>query len=133
ADGLAARLAVDQLFARTDLAPTDIDLAYPYDGFSVLAMLWLEALYTAPGEGAALVKESWSEADQQLRLFGRVPVCTHGGNLSEGRATQGFGHVLEAVDQLRGTAGDRQVPGAATAVVTNGMAGSNCSAILVAG
>jgi hypothetical protein len=53
--------------------------------------------------------------------------------LSEGRATQGFGHVLEAVQQLRGDAGERQVADARTAVITNGMAGSNRSTILVAG
>ncbi|MCU4186656.1 thiolase family protein [Acidiferrimicrobium sp. IK] len=132
ADGLAARQAVRELFSRTDLRAHDMDLAYPYDGFSVLAMLWLEALYTSEGEGHQLVRESWSEAEQRLRLFGRVLVCTHGGNLSEGRATQGFGHVLEAVDQLRGTAGARQVAGARTAVITNGMAGTNRSTVLVA-
>ena len=133
ADGTAARRAVRELFARSDLSPSDIDLAYPYDGFSILAMLWLEALYTADGEGPALLSESWTEERQRLELFGRVLVCTHGGNLSEGRATQGFGHVLEATDQLRGTAGDRQVALARSAVITNGMAGTNRSAVLVAG
>jgi hypothetical protein len=132
ADAIAARRAVGNLFGRSDFKPADMDIAYPYDGFTILAMLWLEALYTAPGEGAALLRESWSEPEQRLLLFGRVPVCTHGGNLSEGRATQGFGHVIEAVRQLRGEAGERQVDAARTAVVTNGMAGTNRSAILVA-
>jgi len=134
ADAIAARRAATTLFSRTDYRPTDMDLAYPYDGFSVLAMLWLEALFTEDGGGPALLADAWSETDRQLRLFGRIPVCTHGGNLSEGRATQGFGHVLEAVAQLRGTAGDRQVPGdPRRAVITNGMAGTNRSVLLAAG
>ncbi|WP_261575126.1 thiolase family protein [Frankia gtarii] len=133
ADGIAARRAVGNLFARSDLTPADIDLAYPYDGFTILAMLWLEALYTKPGEGPALLRESWSDDEQRLRLFGRIPVCTHGGNLSEGRATQGFGSVIEAVQQLRGDAGERQVDAARSAVITGGMAGTNRSTILVGG
>lgn len=131
ADAIAARAAVEELFRRTDLTPTDVDLAYPYDGFTVLSMLWLEALYTAPGEGAALIRDSWVESEQRLRLFGRVPVNTHGGNLSEGRATQGFGGVYEAVQQLRDEAGSRQVAGARSAVVTNGNAATNRSVLLV--
>jgi acetyl-CoA acetyltransferase len=131
-DGEAFRRAVVQLFSRSDYSPTDMDLAYPYDGFTILTLLWLEALFTAPGEGASLLRESWREADQCLLLFGRIPMCTNGGNLSEGRATQGFGSVLEAVHQLRGEAGPRQVAGANTAVVTNGMAATNRSVVLVA-
>jgi acetyl-CoA acetyltransferase len=46
-------------------------------------------------------------------------VNPHGGQLSEGR-THGFGFIYEAVTQLRREAGERQVPGATTAVVTTG-------------
>jgi acetyl-CoA acetyltransferase len=48
-----------------------------------------------------------------------VPVNPHGGALSEG-GTQGSGHVREAILQLRGEAGERQVPGATKALVTPG-------------
>ncbi|MCU1454712.1 MAG: hypothetical protein JWN46_2858 [Acidimicrobiales bacterium] len=131
ADGLAARRAVASLFGRTDYSPTDMDLAYPYDGFTILTMLWLEALFTEEGGGPELLRDAWSEDEQVLKLFGRMPMCTSGGNLSEGRATQGFGSVLEAVQQLRGTAGDRQIGGSLnTAVITNGMAATNRSTIL---
>ncbi|HVU72865.1 MAG TPA: thiolase family protein [Mycobacteriales bacterium] len=132
-DEIAARAGTKELFSRTDIAATDVDIAYPYDGFSVLSMLWLEALFTGPGEGAGLIRDSWVESEQRLRIFGRIPVNTHGGNLSEGRATQGFGSVYESVEQLRGTAGPRQVEGARTTVITNGNAGTNRSTVLVAG
>ncbi|HEX3897996.1 MAG TPA: thiolase family protein [Mycobacteriales bacterium] len=132
ADGVAARANIEDLFSRSDLNAPDIDICYPYDGFSILSMLWLEALYTKPGEGAPFLAESWVESEQRLKLFGRVPVNTHGGNLSEGRATQGFGSIYEAVQQLRGEAGPRQVAGARSAVVTNGNAGVNRSTILLA-
>jgi acetyl-CoA acetyltransferase len=130
-DGIAARRAVESLFSRSDYTPRDMDLAYPYDGFTILTMLWLEALYTAEGGGPELLRDAWSEDEQKVKLFGRVPMCTHGGNLSEGRATQGFGGVLEAAHQLRGTAGDRQIEGSPrSAVITNGMCATNRSVIL---
>ncbi|HZM42029.1 MAG TPA: hypothetical protein VFB94_23095, partial [Acidimicrobiales bacterium] len=50
---------------------------------------------------------------------GDLPVNPHGGQLSEGR-THGFGFLYEAMAQLRHAAGERQVPDAATAVVTTG-------------
>jgi acetyl-CoA acetyltransferase len=52
-------------------------------------------------------------------IDGRIPVNPHGGALSEG-GTQGSGHVREAVVQLRGEAGERQVAGARTAFLTPG-------------
>jgi acetyl-CoA acetyltransferase len=54
-----------------------------------------------------------------LLLAGRVPVNTHGGALSEG-GSGGAGQVREAVVQLRGAAGPRQVENAATALVSIG-------------
>ena len=52
-------------------------------------------------------------------IKGRIPVNPHGGALSEG-GTQGSGHIREAVHQLQGLAGDRQVEDAQRAIVTAG-------------
>ena len=55
----------------------------------------------------------------RVLINGCVPVNPHGGSLSEG-ATQGSGHIREAVHQIQGLAGDRQVEGAKRAIVTAG-------------
>ncbi len=103
------------LWTRTDLGPDDVDLALVYDGFTFNAVSWLEALGFCPiGEA-----KDWIDGGRRIALDGELPVNPHGGQLSEGR-THGFGFLYEAMQQLRGEAGDRQVPGATTAVVTSG-------------
>jgi acetyl-CoA acetyltransferase len=114
-----SHVAARNLSARSDVRLTDVDLLYLYDGFSVMAVVWLETLGWAPAGGAAELIRSSVQDDGRLTLCGRVPINTHGGSLAEG-ASQGAGHVREAVTQLRGMAGDRQVPDARTALVTTG-------------
>ena len=101
---MAARDVGAQLWTRTDLTPADVDVAELYDGFSFLAMCWLEALgFCGRGESGPFV-----EGGARIALDGELPLNTHGGQLSAGRL-HGFGFVHEAVLQLRGEAGDRQV------------------------
>jgi acetyl-CoA acetyltransferase len=101
---MAARDAGASLWERTDLTPADVDVAELYDGFSFLAMCWLEALgFCGRGESGSYV-----EGGHRIALDGDLPLNTHGGQLSAGRL-HGFGFVHEAVLQLRGEAGDRQV------------------------
>jgi acetyl-CoA acetyltransferase/uncharacterized OB-fold protein len=103
------------LWTRTDLRPADVDLALLYDGFTFNAVSWLEALgFCGLGEA-----EDWLDGGRRIALDGELPVNPHGGQLSEGR-THGYGFLYEAVTQLRHDAGERQVPGARTAVVTSG-------------
>lgn len=103
------------LWTRTDLGPDDVDLALVYDGFTFNAVSWLEALgFCGLGEA-----QDWIGDGSRIALGGELPVNTHGGQLSEGR-THGFGFLYEAVTQLRHQAGERQVAGARTAVVTSG-------------
>jgi acetyl-CoA acetyltransferase len=115
------RVAVDRLWSTSDLTLDDVDLFYPFDGFSIIALTWFEEVgFCGRGEAPALLEDSWDEARRHLVVGRRrVLVNTHGGNLSEG-ASQGSGHVREAVTQLRGAAGPRQVPGVVTALVTPG-------------
>lgn len=103
------------LWTRTGMRPADVDVALIYDGFTFNAISWLEALAFC-GIGEA---KDWLDGGRRIALDGELPVNPHGGQLSEGR-THGFGFIYEAMAQLRDEAGDRQVPGAGTAVVTSG-------------
>ena len=101
---MAARDAAASMWERTDLRPSDVDVAELYDGFSFLTLCWLEALgFCGRGEGGPFV-----EGGTRIALDGELPVNTHGGQLSAGRL-HGFGHIHEAVLQLRGDAGERQL------------------------
>ena len=103
------------LWTRTSLRPSDVDLALVYDGFTFNAISWLEGLgFCGIGEA-----QDWLDQGRRIALDGELPVNPHGGQLSEGR-THGFGFIYEAVMQLRHGAGERQVAGATTAVVTTG-------------
>ena len=108
------------LWAKSELTLADIDVFYPYDGFTNITLSWFENVgYCARGEGGDFVTAHWQDREQRILIDGRVPVNTHGGSLSEG-GTQGAGHLFEACLQLRGTAGARQVADAAAVLVTPG-------------
>lgn len=110
----------DKLWAASELTLRDIDVFYPYDGFSIITLNWFENVgYCGRGEGGAFAADNFVAPEGRFLIEGRVPVNTHGGSLSEG-GTQGAGHVREAVLQLRGAAGTRQVADAKTALVTPG-------------
>ena len=86
--------------------PRDVDVAELYDGFSFIAMAWLEALgFCGKGEGGPFV-----EGGARIALDGELPLNTHGGQLSAGRL-HGYGFLHEACVQLWGEGGERQVPG----------------------
>jgi len=107
--------AAAHMWSRTDLRPDDVDVAELYDGFSWLTMAWLEALgFCGHGESGPFI-----EGGKRIALDGDIPLNTNGGQLSAGRL-HGFGFLHEAVVQLRGEGGDRQVRDAEVAVVANG-------------
>lgn len=115
-----------QLWERADLKPSDVDVAQLYDGFSMITVLWLEALGFCDRGGAA----SFLEDGDNIALLGRLPLNTNGGQLSAGRL-HGFGFLHEAVVQLRGDGGDRQVAGPPeVAAVANG-AGHTAGCLLL--
>ena len=103
------------LWSRTDLKPADVDVALLYDGFSFNALSWLEGLgFCGKGEGASFV-----EGGTRIARDGEIPLNPHGGQLSAGRL-HGYGFLHEAVTQLRGHGGGRQVDGAEVVVVSTG-------------
>ncbi|WP_460352185.1 thiolase C-terminal domain-containing protein [Actinoallomurus acanthiterrae] len=107
----AARVA-PRLYAMAGVGPEDIDVAELYDCFTYSVLVQLEDYGFCPkGEGGPYA------ASGATRLDGPLPVNTHGGFLSEGYV-HGINHVAEAVAQLRGMAGDRQVSGAEVALST---------------
>jgi acetyl-CoA acetyltransferase len=118
--------AAAQMWSRTDLTPADVQFAELYDGFSILSMLWLEALGLCPvGESGPFV-----EGGKRIARDGELPLNTHGGQLSGGRL-HGYGFLHEACIQLWGEGGERQVakPLEVAAVAAGG--GNTCGCMLI--
>jgi acetyl-CoA acetyltransferase len=114
------QVTVAALRARSDFWVDDCDVYFPYDGFSIITLNWIENVgFCKPGEAGDFLRQHWDASSNRVLLRGRVPFNPHGGSLSEG-ATQGSGHLREAVHQLQGLAGERQVPDAERAIVTSG-------------
>jgi len=103
---MACRDAAAQMWTRTDIKPSDVQLAEMYDGFSFITLTWIEAMgFCGKGEAGPFL-----EGGQRIALDGVLPLNTNGGQLSAGRL-HGFGFIHEAAVQLWGEAGERQVPG----------------------
>ncbi|WP_156726756.1 thiolase C-terminal domain-containing protein [Streptomyces apocyni] len=92
-------------FERAGVRPADIDIAQLYDAFTYMTLVTLEDLgFCAKGEGGTFVEKG------RLTLTGDLPVNTDGGGLSaQHPGMRGLFLLVEAVRQLRGEAGDRQV------------------------
>ncbi|MEE8314410.1 MAG: thiolase [Myxococcota bacterium] len=114
-----------RLYAMAGVGPEDVDVAEFYDHFSGLVILQLEDYgFCSPGEGGPFV-----ENGGLLWNGDRLPVNTHGGNLSEVYLL-GLTHVAEAVRQLRGTS-TSQVEDAEIALVTSGPTNLPSSSLLL--
>lgn len=109
-------------FQRAGVTPEDIDICEIYDAFTYMLLMSMEDLgFCKKGEGGPFV------ADGRLRLGGDLPTNTDGGGLSACHPGQrGLFLVVEAVRQLRGNCGPRQVPDARLACVS-GTGGWFCS------
>ncbi|HEX2286065.1 MAG TPA: OB-fold domain-containing protein [Mycobacterium sp.] len=103
------------MWTRTSLRPSDVDVAELYDGFTINCLSWIEALgFCGIGEA-----KDFLDGGHNIARDGVLPLNTHGGQLSHGR-THGMGLIHEAVTQLRGEAGERQVKDARVAVASSG-------------
>jgi len=124
-------VALRGLWDRSDIKVEDIDIFFPYDGYTLDAIAVTEAAgFCKPGESGDFFKSSWDFKRNVLKLNGRTEVTTNGGGLAMGRAG-GSNLYTEAVQQLRGTAGERQVEGAATALVSIGSFFHDPAAVLL--
>jgi acetyl-CoA acetyltransferase len=103
-----------ELWRRSSVTPADVDVAELYDGFTHIAISWLEAL------GLCGIGEfhDWVDEGARIGPGGSMPLNTYGGQLAAGRM-HGLAFLNEAVLQLRGDCGERQVPDAQVAVVAN--------------
>jgi acetyl-CoA acetyltransferase len=123
---MALRDAGAMLWRRTDLTPADVQVVELYDGFSFIAMAWLEALaFCGKGESGPFV-----EGGTRIARDGELPLNTHGGQLSSGRL-HGYGFLHEACVQLWGEGGPRQVPGDPQVAVAAAGGGPTCGCLLL--
>ncbi|MFJ6758142.1 MULTISPECIES: lipid-transfer protein [unclassified Streptomyces] len=116
-------------YEEAGLGPDELSLAEVYDLSTALELEWYEDIgLCGEGEGAKLVREG------ATALGGRIPVNTSGGLASFGEAVpaQAIAQVCELTWQLRGTAGDRQVPGARAGITANqGLFGHGSAVVAV--
>ncbi|MFN8599781.1 MAG: acetyl-CoA acetyltransferase [Candidatus Binatia bacterium] len=124
----AAIMAGERAWAMSGVKHSEIDFAMFYDAFTIVPILALEALgFCKPGEGGAFVE------DGRTGPGGSFPMNTNGGGLSYTHSGMyGMYLLVEAVKQLRGECGERQVKDAKTAVChgTGGILAASATAIL---
>ena len=82
-------MVVEALKARSDFWIDGVDLFFPYDGFTIITLNWIENVgYCRPGEAGPFLEQHWGAATNRVLVDGRMPINPHGGALSEG-GTQG--------------------------------------------
>lgn len=112
-------------FAMAGIGPKDVDFCELYDCFTIVVLMQLEDYgFCSAGEAGSFVTAG------EIGPDGSLPVNTAGGLLAEGYGG-GMLHVVEAVRQLRGEAGERQVEGARRGLVSGHGLGLNTHASLV--
>ncbi len=115
----AIRVSAAAAFEMAGVSPADVDLVSIYDCYTITVIMTLEdAGFCKKGRGGPFVEEN------DLTYKGNLPLNTHGGQLSFGQAglAGGMSHITEAVRQLQGRAGKRQLPSCEVAFV-NGNGG----------
>jgi acetyl-CoA acetyltransferase len=113
-----------RLWTDAGCGPADISVANLYDGFSLMPILWLEALgFCGAGEGFEFIQ------DGRIAPSGILPVNPSGGNLGGGRL-HGINHFMDAVLQVSGRSGKRQIEGADLALITIGISWAGAAFIL---
>lgn len=130
-NGVVGRRAAGRAFAHSGLRPGDVDVLELYDPFSFEIIRQLEAFgFCGEGEGGPFVAEG------HIAIDGSHPITTDGGTMSfshAGSNPQMMQRAIRAVQQLRGQAGELQVPDAHIALCSNGGAGALFTTLLILG
>jgi len=109
------KVAAAEAYSMSGTSPKEIDNFHPYDDFTVAVLMQIEdAGFAEKGKAPKFLDEN------DISYKGNLPINTSGGLLSAGQAGMACGclHIVEAVMQLRGECGERQVKGARRALVT---------------
>ena len=125
-----ARMLAQRLYNAAGVGPSDIEFAELYDCFTYTVLSQIEGYgFAEPGGVPAMLADGAFD-----RAGGSVPINTHGGLLSEGYI-HGLNHVYEAVEQIRGDAGHRQLKRHDVALITGqlGYVSGYSSAVVVEG
>ncbi len=118
-------LSSHRAYQQAGIGPDELSFFELHDAFSIMAALSLEAAgFARRGEGARLAMEG------EIGITGRIPISTMGGLKGRGHPVGATGvyQIVEAVQQLRGEAGENQVPNARIGMVQN-IGGSGATAI----
>ncbi len=122
----AVRLSGERAFKQAGLKPDDIDLAEVHDCFTIAEISVIEELgFAEKGKGGEFTEKGYTS------LEGKIPINTSGGLKSKGHpvGATGVAQVVELVEQLRDTAGKRQVKNAKIGIAQN-MGGSGASSVV---
>jgi acetyl-CoA acetyltransferase len=122
--------ASEEAYNRAGIGPEDIDLAEVHDCFTISELVHYESLgFAKKGEGVKLLK------DKSTYIGGKVPFNVSGGLLAKGHPVgcTGVAQIVEAVWQLRGEAGKRQVENAKVAMThtMGGIKEGDCKAVTI--
>lgn len=123
----AARLAGEQAYKMAGIKPKDIDFAEVHDCFTIAEVIATEDLgFFKPGEGGKMAEEG------ETSRSGKKPVNLSGGLKSKGHpvGASGVGQVVEVWKQLRGEAGQRQLPGKLKYGLTHNVGGTGQTCVV---
>ena len=125
----AAAMSGPRAYAMAKLGPKDIDVVQLYDAFTINVVLFLEDLgFCQKGEGGRFLEGG------RIAPGGSLPVNTNGGGLScVHPGMYGIFTLIEAIEQLRGTAGERQLPDLATALCHGNGGLLSCESTVILG
>lgn len=112
----AAEDSANKAYRQAGVGPADIDFFELHDAFTIMAALSLEATgFAERGKG------TWLARDGEITPEGKIPICTQGGLKARGHpvGATGLYQIVEAVQQLRGQAGENQVANARLGMTQN--------------